>query len=421
MSTGAIVGLGKIGLPLAVQCLIKGKEVYGCDIQQKVVDAINKGINPIKEEPGLEEHIKKRQMRATTDTVSAVKKSDVVIIVVPLVVDEKKNIDFKIIDAATKSVAEGLHKGCLVIFETTLPVGTTRNRLAKILEESGLKAGKDFYVAFSPERVYSGRVLKDLATYPKIVGGLDEKSTKRAESFYGSILHTYKKSILTMSAEEAEFSKLIGMTYRDATIALSNEFAKFADEHGLDIMKTIEASNSEPFSHILIPGIGVGGHCAPVYPYFLIHQSKNIQIPGIARKENDGMAEWYIQKLEKAYGNIAGKKVLIIGLAYRPNVKEDAFSSTKLIIEALKKRKAGIFIFDPLFSKEEIEKFGVHHAPDLYGDYELIISQSIHDASKPIDWKRLSSHCKVFVDGRNEFSREEIEKNGMQYVGVGRI
>jgi len=413
MKTVAIVGLGKIGLPLAVQCANKGKKVLGCDIQQKVVEAINEGINPIKEEPGLDGRIAKREIEATTDTAAAVKRSDVIIVVVPLIVDEKKDIDFKVIDAATRSVAKGLHKDALIIFETTLPVGTTRNHLVNLLEESGLKAGKDFMLAFSPERVYSGRILKDLATYPKIVGGIDEKSTAHAESFYKSILDV---PILTMTAEEAEFSKLIGMTYRDATIALSNEFAKFADENGLDIMKTVKAANSEPFSHILIPGIGVGGHCAPVYPYFLIHHSKDIHIPKIARKENDGMAEYYVEKLE-TFLPLNGKKVLILGLSYRSNVKEDAFSSTKLIIEALKKRKCDIFLYDPLFSKDEIEKYHAKEG-DIYGSYDAIISQSVHDESKPIDWKKIKA--KFFVDGRNDFQREDIEKHGITYIGVGR-
>ena len=229
-----VVGLGKIGLPLACQYAGKGFTVVGCDVNSDVVDCINRGVSHIQEEPALKEKVKDlvagKLLSATTDTVKAVSESDVVVVIVPLVVDDEENIDYSIVDAATKDVAKGLRKDTVVIYETTLPVGDTRDRIAPILESGGLKAGVDFYLVFSPERVSSGRIFKDLAEIPKIVGGVNDESTVKGVEFYESVLDA--EVIGVNDCETAEAIKLFGMTYRDVNIALANEFARFCGKKG---------------------------------------------------------------------------------------------------------------------------------------------------------------------------------------------
>ncbi|RMF06288.1 nucleotide sugar dehydrogenase [Candidatus Woesearchaeota archaeon] len=422
----AVVGLGKIGLPIAMQACSKGVEVTGCDINQRVVENLNRGINHIKEEPGIDEKLKdaleKGLFRATTETSKAVSESDVVIIVVPLVVDKEKNVDYRIIDAATRDVARGLRKGTLVIYETTLPVGDTRNHMKPLLEEgSGLKAPADFYLAFSPERVYTGQVFRNLSEYPKIVGGIDEESAKKAEEFYRRILDA--EIIRVANSETAEMVKIMGMTYRDVNIALANEFAKFAQKKGIDIKEAIEACNTNPHSHVLRPGIGVGGHCAPVYPYFIINEGKRIgsriTLAEEARKINDEMAKYATGLLAKELGGLKEKRVLILGLAFRENVKETAFTTTRFIIDNLLEEGARVLLHDPLFSKEEIEEW----APfcEMGKDkIDAAIMQAYHREYQDMDFGVLKKMgCKVFLDGRNMVPREKAERAGIRYIGMG--
>src|SRR5690606_37769778 len=233
----AVVGLGHNGLPLAAQYASKGHRVIGCDTNPKVVEMINAG-RANDDEPGLQERVaeavKAGLLTAQTSASEGVRQAGVVVVIVPLMVDEDKDIAYHAMDAATRDVAAGLKPGTIVVYETTLPVGDTRNRFGPMLEEgSGLKAGADFSLAFSPERVYVGRVFEDLHKYPKIVGGIDPQSTAKAVAFYKAVLDADVTAV--ENAETAEFTKLAETTYRDVNIALANEFAAFAEEQGIDV------------------------------------------------------------------------------------------------------------------------------------------------------------------------------------------
>jgi nucleotide sugar dehydrogenase len=278
-----LVALGKIGLPLAVQFAKKGHHVIGCDVNQKTVDLVNAGIEPFPGEDHLAQYLKEvltsGHLHATIDTAAAVSQSDVVVVVVPLFVDNDGIPNFGWMDAATENIGKGLKPGTLVSYETTLPVGTTRNRFAPALEKiSGLKAGIDFDLVFSPERVLTGRISADLRKYPKLVGGINEISTAAGIKFYEEVLDFDDRPDLTQAngvwdlgtSEAAEMAKLAETTYRDVNIALANQFAIFAEGANIDIAKVIAASNSQPFSHIHQPGIAVGGHCIPIYPRFYL-------------------------------------------------------------------------------------------------------------------------------------------------------
>lgn len=334
-----VVALGKIGLPLAVQFASKGHRVRGADVNEALVGQVNRGEEPFPGEADLDtllaEAVSAGRLSATTDTTGAVACSDVVVLVVPLFVDADGVPDFGWMDAATRSVAAGLKPGTLVIYETTLPVGTTRNRWAPLLAEgSGLTAGTDFSLVFSPERVLTGRVFADLRKYPKLVGGIDEVSTARAVAFYDAVLDFDPRDDLPRpngvwdlgSAEASELAKLAETTYRDVNIGLANQFARYADRIDVDVVKVIEACNSQPYSHIHLPGIAVGGHCIPIYPRLYLWNDPDATVVRAAREANAAMPGYAVDLLAAAHGDLAGAPVLVLGATYRGGVKETAFS-----------------------------------------------------------------------------------------------
>jgi UDP-N-acetyl-D-mannosaminuronic acid dehydrogenase len=353
-----VVALGKIGLPLAAQIARKGHEVVGCDIDERVVELVGRGEPPFPGEADLDvvlrEVVDAGRLRATTDTTAAVREgADLVVAVPPLYVDGDAKPDWGALDAVTDAIAAGLQPGTTVVVETTVPVGTTRKRIAPRLEQgSGLTTEQDFVTAFSPERVFSGRVFQDLATYPKLVGGLSTEGEQRAAALYASFLDA---EVWAMAgAEAAELAKLAETTYRDVNIALANEFARAADAIGVDVDHVITAANSQPFSHIHNPGVAVGGHCIPVYPRFFLEGAPDAQLPRTARDVNEAMPAYAVDLL----GDVGGRTVLVLGVAYRGGVKEDAFSGARALRDVLERRGARPVFADPLYSAEELREAG---------------------------------------------------------------
>ena len=289
-----VVALGKIGLPIAAQIARAGHEVVGCDIDAATVELVNAAQPPFQGEQGLDEALAEvvadGRLRATTDTTAAVADGpDLVVAVPPLVVDADAQPDWRALDAVLADVGAGLRPGTTVAVETTVPVGTTRSRVAPALaRHSGLRVEDEFFCVYSPERVYSGRVFRDLASYPKILGGLSAAGEARGVELYRTFLEA---EVWPMgSAEAAELTKLAETTYRDVNIALANEFARFADRTGIDLDRVIAAANSQPFSHIHRPGVAVGGHCIPVYPRFYLDADQDARLPGTAREINQAHA-----------------------------------------------------------------------------------------------------------------------------------
>ncbi len=362
-----VVGLGKIGLPLAVQIAGQGLRVRGTDVNPRVVDLVSGGQVPFPGEPGLAGRlagvIRAGLLSATADTTSAVADSEVVIVVVPLVTDEAGQPDYGAIDAATASVAAGLRSGSLVSYETTLPVHTTRQRLGPALAAgSGLRPGLDFMLCHSPERVSSGTVFADLRRYPKLVGGIDACSGERAAAFYRSVLDFDERPDLARpngvwdlgSTEAAELTKLAETTYRDVNIALANEFACFAGAAGIDIYQVIAAANSQPFSHLHRPGISVGGHCIPVYPRLYLAGDPAARLPAVAREINEAMPAHAVRLLAELDGGLDGLRVAVLGAAYRSGVKETAFSGVFAVVQELARHGARPVVHDPLYSEAEL-------------------------------------------------------------------
>ena len=391
-----VVALGKVGLPLAARIAMAGHEVAGCDISEDVVASVNAGRAPFPNEAGLDEALSEATQaglfKAGTDTVAAVAQgADLIVAVPPLLVDGDAKPDWAILDTVVADIGRGLkaqEPPTVVSIETTVPVGTTRNRIAKALEKaSGLEAEKDFFCVFSPERVYSGRVLEDLDNYPKLVGGCSAPGEARAVELYGSFL---KAEVWEMgSAEAAELAKLAETTYRDINIAFANELARHADDLGIDIRRVIDASNSQPFSHIHRPGVAVGGHCIPVYPRFFESGATDARIPGLAREVNEAMPAYAVRLL----GDVKGKRVLILGVAYRGGVKETAFSGAFALRDVLKGAGATALAADPLYSDDELAALGFEPWDGKTVDSAIVQADHAEYADLDID-------AELVVDGR---------------------
>lgn len=424
----AVIALGKIGLPLAVQFASKGHEVVGVDVNAHTVDLVNAATEPFPGEAHLQEKLSELvpagRLRATTDYADAVPGADVVVLVVPLFVDTEARPDFGWMDTATRSLGEHLTPGTLVAYETTLPVGTTRTRWKPLLEEtSGLTEGIDFHLVFSPERVLTGRVFADLRKYPKLIGGLSPEGAARAVDFYESVLDFDDRPDLDRpngvwdlgSAEASELAKLAETTYRDVNIGLANQFALFAHKAGIDIYKVIEASNSQPYSHIHQPGIAVGGHCIPVYPRLYLWNDPDATVVRAAREANLAMPGYAVGLLEGAYGDLNGARVVVLGAAYRGGVKETAFSGVFDTVSELKSRGATVLVHDPLYSDEELSALGFT-AYHLGENADAAIVQADHAEYREISTVDLPG-VSAFIDGRRISSAEKWD--GVTYRVIG--
>jgi nucleotide sugar dehydrogenase len=418
----AVVGLGKIGLPLAALYARKGMQVTGCDINPAVVDAVNRGESSVGGEPGLEEAVQAARaagtLHATLDTAEAVADSDVVVVMVRIGLDSAGHADYHYLDMAANAIGRGLKAGTLVILESTVPVGATRGRFAKRLAgASGLGEG-DFRVAYSPERVSSGSVFRDLSTYPKLVGGVDVTSGEAAATFYRSVLDA--PVTLLADAETAEFAKLAESIYRDVNIALANELARAAEQLGVSYSAAAQAGNSQPYSHLHTPGLGVGGHCIPVYPYFLT-QAFDAPLIELSREINDSMAAHGVERLAAVLDDdLADKTVLVLGLAYRGGVKEAELSSALLVVDALRQHGARVLVHDPLFTDDEIVAMGLTpSALPPAGAIDALVLQAGHKEYASLNFTMLTG-CRAVLDGRGFFEASEVEVAGLRYVAIGR-
>jgi UDP-N-acetyl-D-mannosaminuronic acid dehydrogenase len=395
-----VVALGKVGLPLAARIALAGHEVVGCDVDPRVVDAVNAGEPPFPNEAGLPEALAETvgdgRLRAVTDTAAAVAEGpDLVVAVPPLMVDAAARPDWAILDAVVDDIGRGLRAGggrVTVSVETTVPVGTTRGRVAPALAaRSGLASERDFHTIFSPERVFSGRAIADLDAYPKLVGGLSPEGEARGIELYASFLDAEVRGL--GSAEAAELSKLAETTYRDINIAFANELARYADRLGIDVLAVIDAANSQPYSHVHRPGIAVGGHCIPVYPRFLLAGDADARLPLAAREVNEQMPAYAAELL----GDVEGLRVLILGVAYRGGVKETAFSGAFPLRDALTARGAQVLAADPLFSSDELRALGF--APWDGEPVDAAVVQTDHGEYYDLRGADLPG-ARVIVDGR---------------------
>ncbi|MUW14926.1 nucleotide sugar dehydrogenase, partial [Halorubrum sp. CBA1125] len=351
----AVYGMGKIGLPLSLVYAEATGAVTGVDIDPERVAALNGGSNPFDHEPGLSALLSNLvadgRFESTTDGEAAAASARVHVIVVPTVIDEADDPDLSALEAAAETVRAGLDPGDVVFVESTVPPGTCADVVAPILTAGDREPG-EFGLAHTPERTASGRALRDIrGSYPKIVGGVDAESGRVAALVYGEL--TDNEVIRTSDARTAECVKLFEGVYRDVNIALANELGSLTDEFGVDVVETIEAANTQPYCDILTPGAGVGGHCIPYYPYFLL-DGVNDRAPLIrtARSVNERMpgfvVETLVDELAADGGSVEGATVALLGVAYRAGVPETRASPAIDIAHRLDRLGATVLAVDPI-------------------------------------------------------------------------
>jgi nucleotide sugar dehydrogenase len=402
-----------MGLPVAAYYAHRGATVTGVDIDPVRVDEVNGGISSIGPEPGMDEQLSAlvaaKILSATTSYADALATCDVAIVLVPLLT-EGGVADFSQLDSAVEAMSGHLNEDVLVVFETTLPVGTTRSRFAPVLR----KRGAGIRVVFSPERVSSGRTWRDLDTYPKLVGGIDSDSTEAGVAFYRRYLPADVRAL--GSCEAAELTKLAETTYRDLNIAFANDLARFADEWGVDVREVISGANSQPFSHIHQPGVGVGGHCIPHYPYLLQSSTSGSELVAAARATNERMPSYVVSRIIQEAGPLSGKGVLVLGLAYRPGVPESASSPAFGLIENLDAAGAEAYVTDPLFDDEQIRSLGLE--PWSGEKVDIIVLVTDHPQFRQQDWANFDPA--LVFDGRNSLEASRVLDAGHRYVALGR-
>ncbi len=374
----AVIGLGNAGLPLAAVAADSGIAVVGVDINEERCRLINRGLNPIPEEAGLEELIKQHGGKSliATPRFEDAKDCSTFIVIVPLFVDQSFNPDFTIMESAVRSLGKILKKGDLVVLETTFPPGTTDGKVRAWLgESSGLKNG-EFFLAYSPERIMTGYSISRLREFPKVIGGTDEESGFRAYQVYKKFIANLH---LVSSAKVAEMIKVMEGCYRDVNIALANELFKICTDLGVDFFEAREKANHE-FCHIHLPSTGVGGHCIPVYPWFLIKEMEKreqfsfCQLLSASRQVNDEMIRYWAEKIllecMKVNKPLGAVKICIKGITFRSGVKEFYHSRNLALAKLLMEKGLDAYVCDPLLAREDVEHRGLRYLEP--GEADLI-------------------------------------------------
>ncbi len=356
-------------MPLAAVIADSGQKVIGVDINEERCRLINQGKNPIPQEADLEELIKLhggKSLIATADFEDA-KSCNVFIVIVPVFVDKSFNPDFSFMKDAVYSVGRILKGGDLVVVETTFPPGTTDSLVKQWLMESSCLKPEDFYLAYSPERIMTGYSISRLKEFPKVVGGTDEDSGFRAYEVYKKFISNIK---LVSSARVAEMIKVMEGCYRDVNIALANELFKISEDLGIDFFEARENALHQ-YCHIHLPSTGVGGHCIPVYPWFLIKEMEKREkfsysrLLRTSRETNDEMIEYWAERILleclKINKPLAKVKICILGITFRAGVKEFYHSRNMALARLLAEKGLDAYAYDELLSKEEVERWGLRY------------------------------------------------------------
>ena len=411
-----VVGLGYVGLPLAVEKAKAGYKVIGFDIQQKRCDMVNEGHNYIGDvvDEELADLVKRGMIFATTD-YSKIAEVDAVAIAVPTPLDKYKQPDITYVVNSTESIAKYLHKGMLVVLESTTYPGTTDEVVKPILEKTGLKCGEDFYLAFSPERVDPGNKFFKTKNTPKVVGGVTKDCTEIAATMYRNVL---EGEIFPVSSPAvAEMEKILENTFRNINVALANEMAILCERMGIDVWEVIEAAKTKPYGFMAFyPGPGLGGHCIPIDPFYLTWKAReydyHTRLIEIAGEINDYMPEFVVEKAAHILNDykkpLNGSKVLLLGAAYKKDIDDLRESPVLKIMEHLEKRNAVVMYNDPFIP--EFTHAGVHYVSvelteKNIQDADLVIITTDHSN---YDYDFVVKNAKVVFDTRNA-TKEVVE------------
>jgi UDP-N-acetyl-D-glucosamine dehydrogenase len=414
----SIIGLGYVGLPLGLNFAKAGLEVLGLDIDPEKVKLLNGCKSYIKHIPDtlIEEQVKNKRFQASTD-FTRVREVEAVIICVPTPLTKNREPDISYIIKTGEAIAPYLQKGVLVVLESTTFPGTTDEYLRKVLEEgSGLKAGKDFYLAFSPEREDPGNPQSRVAEIPKVVGGYTPACLEKAKELYSKAIKTL---VPVSSCRVAEATKLLENIFRSINIALVNELKVVYSSMGIDIWEVIEAAKTKPFGFMAFyPGPGLGGHCIPLDPFYLTWKAREYhqftRFIELAGEINTRMPEYVVQKIGEALNErckaIKNSRILIIGVAYKPDVDDDRESPSYDIMDLLKARGAQISYYDPHVpvirpTREHPHWAGlrsVNWEKNIISSFDVVVIVTAH---KSINWEELASWASCIVDTRNAMAR----------------
>ena len=427
----AVYGLGKMGLPLASVFAETAGTVVGADVDPAVVEAVNAGESHVKREPGLDdlvaETVADGSLTATADPQEAAARGAVHVVIVPTPITDDHEPDLSILDTVVADVGAGLERGDLVIVECTVPPRTAADRVRPALEaRSGLERGA-FGVAVCPERTSSGRALEDVrGAYPKVVGGVDEESTRAAALLYETV--TDAEVIRVSDATTAEAVKVFEGVYRDVNIALANELAQFVEDLEIDVREAIEVANTQPYCDLHDPGPGVGGHCIPFYPYFLIDPFEtDAKLLETARSVNDSMPRFTVEKLREEFAaegrELSETSILLLGLTYRPGVEEIRASPSLAIAAELSDAGATVHGVDPLIDSFEAFDLDPLTLEAIYDrDFDGVVLVTPHEEFRSIRWDALDRAAGdlVVVDGRDALEADVIAEAGHRLYTVGR-
>lgn len=406
-----VLGLGYVGLPLAREFALSGVKVLGFDIDDKKVKILNSGRSIIKNVPNevVRKMVKSGKFTATSD-MSQIRKVDAILICVPTPLTENREPDMQYVEGSCRTIAKYLRKGQLISLESTTYPGTTRELMKPILEETGLKAGKDFYLAFSPEREDPGNKQYSTRTIPKVVGGLTPKCRQLAQQLYSLAI---EKMVPVSSLEAAEATKILENIYRCINIAMVNELKMVFDRMGIDVWEVIRAASTKPFGyHPFYPGPGLGGHCIPIDPFYLTWKARQYGMATrfieLAGEINTGMPHYVVNKVMEALNerkkSLKGSKVLVLGLAYKPDIDDVRESPSLELIELLKERGAKVDYNDPYIPRTrkmreyDLKMTSRPLSEAMLRKYDCVLISTNHST---YDYEWIVRHSKLVVDTRN--------------------
>ena len=403
-----VVGLGYVGLPLAVEFAKAGFRVIGYDVSKRVVDLINRGESHIQDVPSAEiaALVKSGKLAASTDE-SRLAEMDTISIAVPTPLAKTRDPDMTFVIAVAEAIARHAHPGLLIVLESTTYPGTTREVMLPRLEALGLKVGKNVFLAFSPERVDPGNETWSTKNTPKVVGGITPGCTEVARALYETCID----SIVAVSTPEAaELVKLLENTFRSVNIGMVNEMAIVCDKLGVDIWEVIEAAATKPFGFMkFTPGPGIGGHCIPLDPHYLAWKMRTLNYKTrfieLASEVNSSMPEYVVEKVAVALNDerkaVRGSRVLVLGVAYKRDIDDMRESPALDVIRLLEERGAEVSYHDPhvpSFRDDGHERTGVELTDDLLKRSDAVVIITDH---RSVDYGRLIAKCRLIIDTRN--------------------
>lgn len=415
-----VIGMGYIGLPTASIFASNGLRVTGMDINADIIDGLKVGKLHIFE-PGLKDLFLSALESDCLNVSREVTPADAFIIAVPTPFDEDKRADLRAVVAASESIFPHLQPGNLVILESTSPPRTTLDIVAPILEKSGLTSGEDFLLAYSPERVLPGRILQELVDNPRVIGGVNQASAKAGRDLYRKFV---KGDIILTDATTAEMVKLMENTSRDISIAIANEFSRLAQQFDVDIWEAIRIANLHPRIEILRPGVGVGGHCISVDPWFLVEAAPNdARLIQMARTINDEQPEFVAKLIHEAAGVLAQKKIAFLGLSFKPNVDDLRESPAIKLAQHLSRMGAAVTAYEPF--KEDASFEGFTQAASLDAalfDADLVVLAVAHDQFTDLQPEKIKSKtsARVVFDAVRGWDKTAWEDEGFQFFGLAR-